>query len=63
VPLPNRNAPLQKEGAHLIDDTGALADQPLTYSMQGLQVELIGGLRCSRTGDCCRCRELCKDYP
>src|SRR5262249_35575494 len=46
LPLPNRNAPLQEEGAHLIDDAGALADQPLAYSMQGLQVELIGGLRC-----------------
>ncbi len=26
--LPHRNAALQKEGADLIDDAGALADQP-----------------------------------
>jgi len=44
LPLSHRNAPLQEEGADLIDDTGALADQPLTDSVQGLQVELIGGL-------------------
>ncbi len=43
--LPNRNAALQQEGANLIDDAGALADQPLTYAMQCLQVELIRGLR------------------
>ena len=29
----------------MIDDAGALADQPLTDAMQRLQVELIGGLR------------------
>ena len=37
-------APLQQEGADLIDDVDALADQPLTDAMQRLQVELIGGL-------------------
>ena len=29
----------------MIDDAGALADQPLPYPMQRLQVQLIGGLR------------------
>ena len=43
--LPHRNATLQQESADLIDDAGALADQPLTDSMQGLQVKLIRGLR------------------
>jgi multidrug transporter EmrE-like cation transporter len=37
-----RNAALQQEGAHLIDDTGTLADQPLTNPMQCLQVKLLG---------------------
>src|SRR4029077_10744322 len=36
---------LQQEGANLIDDTRTLADQPLPYPMQRLQVELIGGFR------------------
>ncbi len=43
--LPHRNAALQQEGADLIDDAGALADQSLTHPVQCLQVELIGGLR------------------
>src|SRR5258706_1371681 len=43
--LPHRNAALQQEGADLIDDAGALADQPLPHPVQGLQVELIRGLR------------------
>ena len=29
----------------MIDDAGALADQPLAHTVQRLQVELIGGLR------------------
>ena len=29
----------------MIDDAGALADQPLTDAMQGLQIELLGRLR------------------
>jgi hypothetical protein len=44
-PLPHRNAALQQEGADLIDDTGALTDQPLTHPVQRLQVKLPGGLR------------------
>src|ERR1019366_8775494 len=43
--LPHRNAALQQEGADLIDDAGALADQALTHTVQRLQVELICGLR------------------
>ena len=42
--LPHRNAALQQEGADLIDDAGALADQPLPHPVQCLQVELFGGL-------------------
>ena len=42
--LPYRNAALQQEGADLIDDAGALADQPLPHPVQCLQVELISGL-------------------
>jgi hypothetical protein len=43
--LPHRYAALQQEGADLIDDAGALADQALTHTVQRLQVELICGLR------------------
>ena len=43
-PLAHRNAALKQEGAYLIDNGGALADQPLTHAVQGLQVELIDGL-------------------
>jgi hypothetical protein len=39
------NATLQEEGADLVDDASALTDQPLTHTMQRLQIELIGGLR------------------
>src|SRR5258705_10952676 len=42
--LPRRNAALQQEGADLIDNAGALADQALPYPVQRLQVELIRGL-------------------
>jgi hypothetical protein len=42
--LPHRNAALQKKGADLIGDGGALADQPLPHAVQCLQVELIRGL-------------------
>jgi hypothetical protein len=43
--LPHSNAALQQEGADLIDDAGALTDQPLSHPVQRLQIELIGGLR------------------
>src|SRR5919204_1512379 len=43
-PLPDCNAPLEEEGADLIDDAGALADQPLAHAVQRLQVELRRGL-------------------
>jgi hypothetical protein len=43
--LAHLNAALQQEGADLIGDAGALADQPLTHSVQRLQVELTGSLR------------------
>jgi hypothetical protein len=39
--LPHRNAALEQEGANLIDNAGALADQPLSHSVQRLQVELV----------------------
>src|SRR6516225_3732283 len=32
------------QGADLIDDAGALTDQPLTHAVERLQVELLGGL-------------------
>jgi hypothetical protein len=44
-PLPYCNPALQQEGAYLVDDAGALADQSLAHTVQGLQVELIGGFR------------------
>jgi hypothetical protein len=43
-PLAHCNAALKQEGAYLIDNGGALADQPLTHAVQGLQVELIDSL-------------------
>ena len=46
--LSNGHAPLQQEGANLIDDASALADQSLAYTMQRLQVELFGSLRCHK---------------
>jgi hypothetical protein len=60
--LPHRDAALQQEGADLIDDAGALADQSLAHTMERLQVELVGGLGCDelhgrtlhRLGDCFR---------
>ena len=42
--LPNGNATLQQEDADLIDDAGALTDQPLPHAVERLQVELLGGL-------------------
>ena len=42
--LSYRDPALQQEGANLVDDAGALADQPLTHPMQRLQVELLGCL-------------------
>src|SRR6202035_3334581 len=42
--LSYRNATLQQECADLIDDAGALTDQPFTHAVQCLQVELLGGL-------------------
>lgn len=58
--MPNRDAALQQEGADLVDDAGALADQSLAHTVQRLQVELVGGLGCDkrhsralhRFGDC-----------
>jgi len=58
--LPNGNATLQQEGADLVDDAGALTDQPLPHPVQRLQVELLGGLgrdelhrrALHRLGDC-----------
>jgi hypothetical protein len=45
LPLPHCDAALQQEGANLIDDTSASADQPFTHAMCRLQVELIDSLR------------------
>jgi hypothetical protein len=42
--LSYRDPALQQEGTNLVDDAGALADQPLTHSMQRLQGELLGCL-------------------
>ena len=38
------DATLEQEGADLIDDAGALADQSFAYSMQCLKIELVGRL-------------------
>src|SRR5712692_3027009 len=43
-PLPHGNTALQQEGADLIDDAGALADQTRAHPVQRLQVELFGSL-------------------
>jgi hypothetical protein len=43
--LAHRDAAFQQEGADLIDDAGALRDQPLANAMQCLKIELVGGLR------------------
>jgi hypothetical protein len=40
-PLAHRYSALQQEGANLIGDAGALADQPLPHPVQRLQVELL----------------------
>jgi hypothetical protein len=45
-PLPYCDAALQQEGADLIDDAGALADQSLAHAVQRLQIELLGSLGC-----------------
>jgi hypothetical protein len=42
--LPNGNATFQQKGADLVDDAGALADQPLSHAVHRLKVQLIGGL-------------------
>ena len=60
ITFPRRNAALQQKGADLIDDAGALADEPLPHAVQCLQVELICGLgsyeldgrSLHRLGDC-----------
>jgi hypothetical protein len=44
--LPDGDAALQQEGTNLINDASVLTDQPLTHTVQRLQVELIGGLCC-----------------
>jgi hypothetical protein len=38
---PHRNAPLQQEGADLIDDAGTPTEQALADPVQGLQVKLV----------------------
>ena len=43
-PLAHCNPALQQKGTDLIDDAGALADQPLAHPMQRLQIELVGRL-------------------
>jgi DNA topoisomerase IA len=43
-PLRNGDPAFQHEGANLIDDTGALRDQPLAHPMQCLQIKLLRGL-------------------
>jgi hypothetical protein len=43
--LADGDAALQQEGSNLVDDASALTNQPLTDTVQGLQVELIGGER------------------
>jgi hypothetical protein len=43
-PLPHRDPAVQQEGTNLVDDTGALADQPCSNPVQRLQVELLGCL-------------------
>src|SRR5262245_15431625 len=45
LPLANCDDAFQQESADLIHNAGALADEPLTHTMQGLQVELIDALR------------------
>ena len=40
----HRNPALQQEGTNLVDDAGALPDQPFAHPVQRLQVELIGRL-------------------
>ena len=42
--LTHRHPALQQESAHLIDDAGALANQPFAHTVQGLQVELFDSL-------------------
>ena len=42
--LAHGDAAFQHEGTDLIDDAGALRDQPLAHPMQSLEVELIGRL-------------------
>ena len=66
VLAPHGNAPLQEEGANLIDDAGALADQAFAHPMESLQVELFGGLgrhklhrgALDRLSDCLRVAEV-----
>src|SRR5262249_25349537 len=43
-PLANRDAAFQQERPDLIDNAGALTDQPFAHAVQRLQVELLGGL-------------------
>src|SRR5262245_33631933 len=42
--LADGNAAFEQEGADLVDDAGALGDQPLAHAVEALQVELLGGL-------------------
>jgi hypothetical protein len=43
--LAHRNPALQQESPNLVDDAGALADQPFAHAVHRLQVELVGRLR------------------
>ena len=43
--LTNGDATLQQKGSNLIDSAGALTDQPLSDTAQGLEVELLDSLR------------------
>ena len=39
--LPNSNATFQQKGPDLVDNAGALADQPLSHTVHGLKVQLV----------------------
>jgi hypothetical protein len=44
VPLPDGNTSLEEKCSDLIDDAGALADQPFAHPVQRLRVELLDRL-------------------
>ena len=47
--LPHRDPALQHESTNLVDDAGALTDQPFTHPVQRLQVELVCRLDCDKS--------------